>query len=620
MSADGVFPRPGAPAPRSEARVVAVQDDLVVIALEEGSGGAAKNEVVFIRTKGPDGNEVRLQGEVLRVRGAQADVQVFESTAGVAVGEACELAGRAMSAELGPGLLGQVFDGLQAPLEPIAVAHGVFLPRGARAPALSPQNLWPFHALTHADAVVAPGDPVGWVEEGRIRHTIFAPFDLAGEARVRWIEEATFAADDVLGEIETRDGVRRALRLAQRWPVRRPLALAMGRRNLVARRYPTAPLFTSQRIIDTFFPIAKGGAACIPGPFGAGKTILQNLIARFTDVDVVIVVACGERAGEVVEMMGEFARLRDPRGGGALMDRTIIFCNTSAMPVAAREASIHMGATVAEYYRHMGLDVLLLADSTSRWAQALRETSGRLEEIPGEEAYPAALASEIKAFYERAGVSERRDGARGSLSIIGAVSPAGGNLEEPVTQATLAAVKCFLGLSAERAYARAYPAIDPLMSWTRYRDQIGPELSARAGADWAARVETALQLLRRGEAVAQMMKVAGAEGISDEDAQILHKAQFLDAVYLQQDAFDAVDAAMSFEAQVEAFRRIDALLQTRAQFADREAMRTFFARAAAIAKTINLSAPGSSEREAALQAFAACVEEAQGLSPPADNA
>jgi V/A-type H+-transporting ATPase subunit A len=306
--------------------------------------------------------------------------------------------------------------------------------------------------------------------------------------------------------------------------------------------------------------------------------------------------------------MGEFGRLRDPRTGGALMDRTVILCNTSAMPVAAREASIHMGATIAEYYRHMGLSVLLLADSTSRWAQALRETSGRLEEIPGEEAYPAYLASEIKTFYERAGVVETPQG-EGSLTIIGTVSPAGGNFEEPVTQATLSTVKCFLGLSAERAYRRAYPAIDPLLSWSRYREQIASALAEIAGADWAERIARALALLRRGEDIAQMMKVAGDEGVSLDDAVTLQKAQFLDAAFLQQDAFDAVDAAVPFPQQVAAFNRIDRALQAKLTFEDREAARTFFTRLTAAAKALNTAQPGTPEHQDRAERFDAILAE-----------
>ena len=307
--------------------------------------------------------------------------------------------------------------------------------------------------------------------------------------------------------------------MAQTWPVRQPLPEPLLRRRLAHRQYPNEPLTTTIRIIDTFFPIAKGGTACIPGPFGAGKTVLQSLIARYSAADIVIVVACGERAGEVLETLVEFARLTDPKTGRPLMDRTIIVCNTSSMPVPSREASIYTGITLGEYYRQMGLDVLLLADSTSRWAQAMRETSGRLEEIPGEEAYPAYLDSAIKGVYERAGVIRMHDGSTGSLTMIGTVSPAGGNFEEPVTQSTLGTVKTFLGLSYDRAYKRFYPAIDPLISWSRYLEQLRPHFNEHVSAGWADAVARMQALMEKGDEVYRMMQVTGRGG---RDARRLH--------------------------------------------------------------------------------------------------
>jgi V/A-type H+-transporting ATPase subunit A len=587
--------------------VIAVQDDLVALELNDPAGRLIRNELVLITPSAEPG--VQLAAEILRVRGRTADAQVFEPTAGISIGDKVLLTGEPLSATLGPGLLGQVYDGLQRPLEDLAQAHGVFLPRGVAGTPLPLRTRWPFRPTVAADARVAAGDLLGWTEEGRIRHAILAPFDLTGRARVLWIEEAAFTVEDVIGELEDDSGRRRPLGLAQRWPVRQPLGNSRVRAGQAQRRYPDQLLTTGQRIIDCFFPVARGGTACIPGPFGAGKTILQNLIARFSEADVVIMVACGERAGEVVEMMGEFAHLTDPRGGGALMERTIIICNTSAMPVAARETSVHMGATLAEYYREMGLDVLLLADSTSRWAQALRETSGRLEEIPGEEAYPAALSSEIKAFYGRAGVIERADGTTGSLTLIGAVSPAGGNFEEPVTQATLATVKCFLGLSSERAYRRCFPAIDPLLSWSRYGGQVAASLTGVAGPDWSARIARALDLLRRGDEVAQMMKVAGEEGVTLDDAIVHHKAQFLDAAFLQQDAFDAVDAANALPAQIEAFGRVEAVLLADVTLSEREAIRRWFSRLTAAAKAILYAAPNSAERAERARHFQDCLAE-----------
>ncbi|MCK5191377.1 MAG: V-type ATP synthase subunit A, partial [Methylococcales bacterium] len=343
--------------------------------------------------------------------------------------------------------------------------------------------------------------------------------------------------------------------------------------NIVQRQYPYEPLITHLRLIDTFFPIAKGGTACIPGPFGAGKTVLQNLISRNSDVDIVIIVACGERAGEVVETITELPLMSDPKTGGSLMDRTIIICNTSSMPVAAREASIYTGITLGEYYRQMGFNVKLLADSTSRWAQAMRETSARLEEIPGEEAFPAYLDSAIKSIYETAGVIRTTDGSEGSLTMIGTVSPAGGNFEEPVTQSTLGTVKTFLGLSADRAYKRFYPAVDPLLSWSRYNEQLNAWYEKELDPDWTENVNSMLELLKRGENIYQMIQVAGEEGISLDDYVTYQEALFLDMVYLQQDAFDEVDVAVPIARQKENFKRILKLVNVEYEFDDQEQAR-----------------------------------------------
>ncbi|TVS00454.1 MAG: V-type ATP synthase subunit A, partial [Rhodospirillales bacterium] len=425
------------------ARISAVQDDIVRLRLTDpASGRLVKNEVVYIRpARAP---EQRLKAEVLRVMGATADAQVYESTRGVGLGDAVEQTGRLLSIRLGPGMLGQVYDGLQNPLEALAVAHGVFLPRGVAAPGLDPSTKWSFAASVRIGQSVRGGDPLGVVPEGPVNHKIMVPFDLDEAFEVTWLREGSVTTDEPIARIRAASGAERTLTLAQEWAIRTPLPRRLLARGWSTRLFPNRPMITTQRIVDTFFPIAQGGAACIPGPFGAGKTVLLNLIARHADVDVVVLVACGERAGEVVETITEFPRLKDPRTGRSLMDRTVIVCNTSSMPVAAREASIFTGIAIGEYYRQMGLRVLMIADSTSRWAQAMRETSGRLEEIPGEEAFPAYLDSAIKGVYERAGAIRANDGAEGALTIIGSVSPAGGNFEEPVTQSTLAAVKCFL--------------------------------------------------------------------------------------------------------------------------------------------------------------------------------
>jgi len=552
--------KPSAKAPPRNAptaRIADVQDDIVRIEAEEG-GHLVKNEVVLIAPSRPGegGRQEHLKAELLRVRGRTADAQVYESTEGIAVGDAVEQTGQMLSVKLGPGLLGQVYDGLQHPLEGLAVEYGYFLPRGAHIEPLDVSRKWSFVPKITANAVLRAGDVIGTVQEGRYTHKIMAPFDLRGEATVAWVQEGNFTVDEPIARIEDAAGRARNLTLAQDWPVRVRLPDRLLRRRLSERLYPTEPLVTGQRLIDTFFPVARGGMACIPGPFGAGKTVLQNLIAKNAAVDIVIVVACGERAGEVVETITEFPKLDDPQTGGSLMDRTIIICNTSSMPVAAREASIYTGITLGEYYRQMGFSVLLIADSTSRWAQAMRETSGRLEEIPGEEAFPAYLDSSIKNIYERAGVIRANDGAEGSLTMIGTVSPAGGNFEEPVTQSTLATVKTFLGLSADRAYKRFYPAVDPLLSWSRYQGQLGRWYAAELGGSWTERVAELVELLKRGDAVYQMMQVTGEEGITLDDFVTYQASLFLDMVYLQQDAFDDVDAAVPLARQKAMFEMI----------------------------------------------------------------
>ena len=584
---------------QATARIVAVQDDLVEIeAMESGNGQPGhlvKNEVIYICPSVPNdrGEQERLKAEVLRVRGATADAQVYESTQGVAVGDAVEQSGDMLSVELGPGLLGQVYDGLQAPLPKVAAHYGIFLPRGAAVPALDRQQKWSFAAKVQSGAEVVAGDTLGTVQEGRFTHKIMVPFGWPGPYRVSWIQEGNFQVHQTVARLEDKAGRERSVSLSQRWPVRRPLNGSLLKRGLSRRIYPDEPVITTQRLIDTFFPIARGGTACIPGPFGAGKTVLQSLISRHSSVDVVIVVACGERAGEVVETINEFPKMTDPKMGGTLMDRTVIVCNTSSMPVAAREASIYTGITLGEYYRQMGYDVLLIADSTSRWAQAMRETSGRLEEIPGEEGFPAYLESSIKGVYERAGVTETNDGSVGSLTMIGTVSPAGGNFDEPVTQSTLSTVKCFLGLSADRAYKRFYPAVDPLLSWSRYLGQLGSWFDAEMGAGWATRVEEMQDLLGRGDAVLQMMQVTGEEGVTLEDFVVHQKALFLDMVYLQQDAFDAVDASVPLERQKLAFDKVYGAVTRSYRFKDKAEARDHFTRLTGLFKNFNYAAEAS---------------------------
>jgi V/A-type H+-transporting ATPase subunit A len=569
------------------ARVVAVSDDVITLeSTGHGSRPLIKNEVVYVCPVVSSGRE-KLKAEVLRVRGKRADAQVYEDTVGVAIGDPVEQTGQLLSIELGPGLLRQVYDGLQNPLHRLEVMNGKFLQRGAVAPGLDRNEKWSFDAISRVGDIVRPGDPLGTVQEGRYRHKIMTPFLLRGELSVDWIQEGSFDVDTVIARLKDDSGDLHEVRMTQRWPVRKPLPADLVRNQSSERQYPNQPMITTLRLIDTFFPIAKGGTGCIPGPFGAGKTVLQNLISRYSDVDIVIVVACGERAGEVVETITEFPQLNDPHTGGTLMDRTVIICNTSSMPVAAREASIYTGITIGEYYRQMGYDVLLIADSTSRWAQAIRETSGRLEEIPGEEAFPAYLESSIRSLYERAGVICSNDGDVGSLTLIGTVSPAGGNFEEPVTQATLNTVKTFLGLSYERAYKRFYPAVDPLQSWSRYPAQLRDWFEENMGADWLPAVSDIESLLHRGEEISRMMQVTGEEGVSQVDFVTQQKALLVDMVYLQQDAFDPVDVSNDITRQKQSFRLLHTICGAELSFPDKAETRRWFSRLTDTFKNLN---------------------------------
>lgn len=548
-------------------RIVAVFGNLVVA---ECDGRVIQNAVA--RCHRADG--AKLLAEVIRVRGNLADLQVFEETRGLKIGDAVELSTDLLSVELGPGLLGQIFDGLQNPLHELALQHGFFLPTGSSVPGLMPDRMWLFEPVASVGDVVQAGDTLGFTHEGIFRHDIMVPFGWRGRftvERVAGVGEQQ--ANEAVAVLSDEAGEPQVVTMIQRWPVKVPLNVS--RRRLL----PTEPLVTRVRMIDSLVPVVRGGTYCIPGPFGAGKTVLQQITSRNADVDIVIVAACGERAGEVVETIQEFPQLNDPRTGRSLMERTIIVCNTSAMPVAAREASVYTAVTLGEYYRQMGLNVLLLADSTSRWAQAMRELSGRLEEIPGEEAFPAYLESRIAAFYERAGMIELADGRLGTLTIGGTVSPAGGNFEEPVTQATLKVVGAFHGLSTARAHARRYPAIDPLESWSRY-----------AGIIDAAKVTQVKGLLRRGNEIRQMVMVVGEEGISVRDYTTMLKAEFVDAAYLQQNAFDDVDGATTAERQTFVFDLLLSVLDLELDCADKEAARAIMVRFTDLFRNCNYAA------------------------------
>ena len=519
------------------------------------SGSVRKNEVGFVKI----GND-RLKGEVIRISGDAVSMQIYEMTNGIQVGDEVELTGELLSVELGPGLLTQVYDGLQNPLPKLAEQCGFFLERGVYLDPI-PDKEWEFTPCVKPGDAVLAGDAVGSVPEGQFTHLIMAPFDLKDEGwRVKSVKEkGVYHVRSTVAVLENSAGEEKALSMVFSWPVKQPI------RCYEERLRPDETLVTKIRCIDTFLPVAKGGTFCVPGPFGAGKTVLQHMEAKNADVDIVIVAACGERAGEVVEVLKEFPELTDPRTGRSLMERTIIICNTSSMPVAAREASVYTAVTMAEYYRQMGLNVLLLADSTSRWAQAMREMSGRLEEIPGEEAFPAYLESVIASFYERAGKVRLRNGKIASVTIGGTVSPAGGNFEEPVTQATLKVVGAFHGLSRERSDARKYPSIHPIDSWSKYQGVVDMD-----------RVEEARSYLKRSNEINQMMKVIGEEGTSAEDYIIYQKGELLDAVYLQQNSFDPIDAACEPERQAHEFNVLYDVLTSEYALGDKKEIRAFF--------------------------------------------
>ena len=541
---------------KTTGKVTGVNGNMITVAFTDA---VAQNEVGYARIADGD-RTLRLMSEIVRIRDGVADMQVFEDTRDLAVGDVLEFSGDMLAAELGPGLLGRVYDGLLNPLPQLAEQCGFFLQRGTYLPSLDRTVEWDFTPVAKPGDRLTAGETVGTVPEGVYTHRIMIPFAWRGIYTVKSVKPAgKYRVEDTIATVTDPQGRELNVQLMQRWPVKLPITC------FEERLRPTETLSTGIRSVDTFFPVAVGGTYCIPGPFGAGKTVIQHQTSQYADVDIVIVAACGERAGEVVETLREFPELTDPKTGRTLMDRTIIICNTSSMPVAAREASVYTAVTLAGYYRQMGLNVLLLADSTSRWAQALREMSGRLEEIPGDEAFPAYLESVIAGFYERAGRVRLKDGTIGSVTIGGTVSPAGGNFDEPVTQATLKVVGAFHGLSRARSDARRFPAIDPLDSWSKYRSVIEQP-----------RVEAIRALLAKGADVEQMMKVVGEEGTAIEDFVVFLKKELIDAVYLQQNAFNEVDASSSVDRQRASFDVLETAVRANYAYLDKNAARQGF--------------------------------------------
>ena len=492
----------------------------------------------------------RLVGEVIELRGDKASIQVYEETSGLGPGEPVESTGAPLSVELGPGLIESIFDGIQRPLTKIREKAGERITRGVEVPALDREKEWGFEPRVSVGDAVQPGDILGIVQESAVvEHRIMVPYRLGG--RVKSIHRGAARLEDVICVLTDAQGQDHAVTMLQKWPVRRG-------RPYVEKRAPQAPMITGQRVIDTLFPIASGGVAAVPGPFGSGKTVVQHQLAKWADADIIVYVGCGERGNEMTDVLMEFPELHDPRTGESLMKRTVLIANTSDMPVAAREASIYTGITIAEYYRDMGYKVAIMADSTSRWAEALREMSGRLEEMPGEEGYPAYLASRIAEFYERAGLVRclGGEGREGSITAIGAVSPPGGDISEPVSQATLRIVKVFWGLSAQLAYKRHFPAIDWLQSYSLYADNLAEWFNDNVAPEWYELRAQAMQILQNEAELDEIVRLVGVDALSWKDRLTMEVARSIREDYLHQNAFDEVDTYTSPEKQARMLRLI----------------------------------------------------------------
>ena len=516
-------------------KIIKVSGPLVVA---DGMADASMADVVRV---GPQ----HLIGEILNMTGDRASIQVYEETSGLGPGAEVETTGAPLSVELGPGLIENIYDGIQRPLEEIVRRVGANITRGIQVPALDRERLWDFTPTAAVGAAVTGGDVLGTVPETpSVLHRIMVPVGVAGT--VEWLAEAgAYNITQPIARLRTADGAVRELTMVQKWPVR------------VGRPYkkkfpPETPLQTGQRVIDTMFPIAKGGTAAVPGPFGSGKTVVQHQLAKWSDVDIVVYIGCGERGNEMTDVLREFPELTDPRTGESLMKRTVLIANTSDMPVAAREASVYTGITIAEYFRDMGYDVAVIADSTSRWAEALREMSGRLEEMPGEEGYPAYLASRLAQFYERAGIVQcvGSEARTGSLTAVGAVSPPGGDLSEPVAQATMRIVKVFWSLDASLAYRRHFPAINWLNSYSLYLDAVTPWYDEHMGADFIRNRNRAMHLLQEENELNEIVQLVGKDSLSPKDQLTLEIARMLREDFLQQNAFMDVDAYSSFDRQM----------------------------------------------------------------------
>ena len=556
----------------TKGKVVGIVANLVTI---EVDGPVAQNEICYIDLKG-----TRLMAEVIKIVGKNAYVQVFESTRGLYVGCEAEFTGRMLEVTLGPGMLSKNYDGLQNDLDKM---EGVFLKRGQYTFPLDEQKIWHFKPLVKEGDSVSAADWIGSVKENWFDHKIMVPFDYQGTAIVKSISpEGDYTIDDTIAVIADAEGNERNLTMTMKWPVKVEI------KSYKNKPRPFKLMETGIRTIDTLNPIAEGGTGFIPGPFGCGKTVLQHALSKYAEADLIIV-ACGERANEVVEIFNEFPELDDPRTGRKLIERTIIVCNTSNMPVAAREASVYTGMTIAEYYRMMGLKVLLNADSTSRWAQALREMSNRMEELPGPDAFPMDLSAIVANFYSRAGFVSLNNGQTGSITFIGTVSPAGGNLKEPVTESTKKAARCFYALSQNRADSKRYPAVDPIESYSKYLEypEVVEYLDKTIEKGWVDKVMKLKDILLRGKEARDQINILGDDGVPLEYHIVFNKSEIIDFIILQQDAFDKVDSTCSIERQRYLVNQVLEICESEFNFESFEEVSTYFKRLINLMKQMN---------------------------------
>ena len=524
-------------------KIIKVAGPLVVA---EGMDNAKMYDVVYVSDK-------KIIGEIIELRGDRASIQVYEETAGLGIGEPVYNTGEPLSVDLGPGLIETFYDGIQRPLKKLEEEAGSFITRGISVSPLDEERKWTFKAFVKKGDFVGEGDFLGEVDETiLVKHKIMVPFGIKGT--ITEIHEGDFTINEVVAKVQLEDGTIKDLFLKQRWPVRksRPIAKKLN---------PKIPLITGQRVIDAFFPVAKGGTACVPGPFGSGKTVIQHQLAKWADADIIVYIGCGERGNEMTDVLLEFPELKDPKTGHPLMKRTILLANTSNMPVAAREASVYTGVTLAEYYRDMGYSVALMADSTSRWGEAMREMSGRLEEMPGDEGYPAYLGTRIAEFYERAGyvdclTTNEKDKREGAISIIGAVSPPGGDLSDPIVQATLRVVKVFWSLEAKLAFRRHFPAIGWLNSYTLYKDNFSEFFEEKIGPEWQQLVQEAMNILQQEAELEEIVRLVGLDALSPANRLVMETARSIREDFLHQNAFHEVDTFTSFEKQYKMLKLI----------------------------------------------------------------